>query len=74
MNHHSTHLFLWQGDRMWEFATGMFLIALSPGSLRLTAIYTFTSGGVVLFLGAFEGSWVDRYHRLPGEWATLTEV
>lgn len=51
---------------MWEFATGMFLIALNPDSLRLTAIYTFTSGGAVLLLGAFVGAWVDKYPRLPG--------
>lgn len=62
---HKTCLILFQGDRMWEFATGMFLIALNPGSLRLTAIYTFSSGGTVLLLGAFVGSWVDRYARLP---------
>ena len=52
---------------MWSFAVGLFLITLSPGSLRLTAIYGFVSGGSILLLGALIGDAVDRYHRLRGK-------
>lgn len=52
---------------MWQFATGMFLIALQPESLRLTATYTFASGGAVLLLGPIVGDWVDRYPRITGK-------
>ena len=52
---------------MWNFAVGMFLITLSPGSLRLTAIYGFMTGLSTLLFGALIGDAVDRYHRLRGK-------
>ena len=51
---------------MWQFAVGMFLVAIDPTSLRLTAIYGFASGGAILFLGALVGDWVDKNERLHG--------
>ena len=51
---------------MWSFAIGMFMIALSPNSLRLTAIYGLTGGLVILLTGAILGDWVDRYPRMKG--------
>ena len=52
---------------MWQFATGLFLVELSPGSLRLTAIYGFASGGAILLLGALVGDWVDKNPRMTGK-------
>ncbi|XP_078573219.1 ferroportin-like [Branchiostoma floridae x Branchiostoma japonicum] len=52
------------GDRMWSFAVALFLIELSPGSLRLTAVYGFSKSCAVLLLGAIIGDWVDRTARL----------
>lgn len=51
---------------MRQFALGMFLIELSPGSLRLSATYGFTSGGAILLLGAIIGDLVGRLPRLKG--------
>ena len=51
---------------MWSFAVGMFMIALSPNSLRLTAIYGLTGGLAILLTGAIVGDWVDRYPRMKG--------
>lgn len=52
---------------MWSFAVGMFMIALSPDSLRLTAIYGLTGGLAILLTGAILGDWVDSYPRMRGE-------
>ncbi|KAI8489962.1 hypothetical protein Bbelb_323230 [Branchiostoma belcheri] len=52
------------GDRMWSFAVALFLIDLSPGSLRLTAVYGFSKSCAVLLLGAIIGDWIDRTARL----------
>lgn len=55
-----------QGDRMWAFGVGMFMIEVSPESLQLTAIYGFSSGGAILFFGALVGDWIDNTARLKG--------
>lgn len=52
------------GDRMWSFAVGLFLIDISPKSLRLTATYGLTSGVMLFLLGAIIGDWVDKTERL----------
>ena len=51
---------------MWQFAVGLFLVDITPDSLRLTAIYGFTSGGAVLLFGAIVGDWIDKNPRLRG--------
>lgn len=58
--------FFTQDDRMWQFAVGIFLIELSPGSLRLTAIFGLSAGGATLLLGAIVGNWIDKTPRLRG--------
>ena len=45
---------------------GLFMVIISPESLRLTAIYGFASGGAILLLGALVGDWIDRTPRLRG--------
>ncbi|VDI15686.1 solute carrier family 40 (iron-regulated transporter), member 1, partial [Mytilus galloprovincialis] len=52
------------GDRMWSFGVGLFLIRLSPGSLRLVAIYGFSKGASVLLFAAIIGDWIDNTPRL----------
>lgn len=57
-----------QGDRMWSFGVGLFLIRLSPGSLRLVAIYGFSKGASVLLFAAIIGDWIDNTPRLRGRY------
>ncbi|XP_063428264.1 solute carrier family 40 member 1-like isoform X2 [Mytilus trossulus] len=52
------------GDRMWSFGVGLFLVRLSPGSLRLVAIYGFSKGASVLLFAAIIGDWIDNTPRL----------
>ena len=51
---------------------GLFMVIISPDSLRLTAIYGFASGSAVLLLGAVVGDWIDRTPRLSGTLYTRT--
>ncbi len=57
---------LLQGVRMWSFAVGMFMIDLSPDTLRLTAIYGLAGGLAITLTGPIMGNWVDRYPRMKG--------
>lgn len=57
---------VWQGDRMWSFGVGLFLISLSPDSLQLPAVYGFSSGGATLLFAGLIGYWVDNTPRLTG--------
>ncbi|XP_047133099.1 solute carrier family 40 member 1 isoform X1 [Hydra vulgaris] len=60
----SSFFFSSWGDRMWNFAVGLYLVKISPGSLQLTAIYgTVVTSSVILFAPAI-GSWIDRNNRL----------
>ena len=55
-----------QGDRMWHFAIGLYLVELTPGSLRLTAIYQLVSTLSIIIFGPLVGDWVDANPRLKG--------
>jgi len=55
-----------QGDRMWQFAVGLYLVRLNDGQLRLAAVFGLTCSGLILLLGGLIGSWVDRSSRLTG--------
>lgn len=52
---------------MWSFGVGLFMVIISPQSLRVTAIYGLCMGGSILLFGALVGDWVDRTPRLRGE-------
>lgn len=52
------------GDRMWHFAVALYLVHLADQSLRLAAIFGFSSAGAVLILGGIIGNWVDNNGRL----------
>ena len=51
---------------MWEFAVALYLVELTPGSLRLTAIFELVRALCIIFLGPFVGNWVDGNTRLRG--------
>ena len=51
---------------MWGFAVGLFLVAINPESLQLTAVYGLVQGATVLLLGPLVGDWVDSTARLTG--------
>lgn len=55
------------GDRMWSFAVGLFMIELSPGSLKWPAIYGLALSLSVVFCGSAVGRWVDKNQRWRGE-------
>ncbi len=56
---------LLQGDRMWNFAIGIYLVGFE-GSLILAAVLNFGSSGAILVLGGVLGNWVDNNTRLRG--------
>lgn len=51
---------------MWHFAIGLYLVELTPGSLRLTAIYQLVSTLSIIIFGPLVGDWVDANPRLKG--------
>jgi len=51
---------------MWHFAIGIYLVELTPGSLRLTAIYQLVSTLSIIIFGPLVGDWVDATPRLKG--------
>ncbi|XP_066926043.1 ferroportin-like [Clytia hemisphaerica] len=56
--------FTFWGDRMWQFATGIFLIQLTPESLRLAATYGLCLSLIAIIFSPMIGDWVDRTARL----------
>ncbi|XP_068248256.1 solute carrier family 40 member 1-like [Palaemon carinicauda] len=52
------------GDRMWMFAGGLFLFEVTPGSLRLAAIYGASLALTVIVFGSPVGRLVDQTNRL----------
>lgn len=55
-----------QGDWMWQFAAGLYLVHLANNELRLAAISGFTGGGLILVFGGVIGNWIDNNERLKG--------
>lgn len=55
-----------QGDWMWVFAAGLYLVHFNNGELLLAAIFGFIGGGAVLLFGGIIGHWVDKTARLRG--------
>ena len=51
---------------MWMFAIGLYLVELTPNSLRLTAIYGLVVSFTVALFGSTVGHWVDINPRLKG--------
>ena len=52
------------GDRIWDFALGIFMNKIAPDSLRLVAIQGFIINISVIIFGSFIGNWIDRNKRL----------
>lgn len=57
-------LFSAWGDRMWNFAIGLYLIKLTPNSVRLAAIYGLVWTSFAIIFTPALGDWIDRNHRL----------
>lgn len=51
---------------MWSFGVGLFMVIISPESLRVTAVYGLSVGSAVLLFGALVGDWIDKTPRLKG--------
>ena len=60
----SSFFFSSWGDRMWNFAVGLYLVKLTPGSLQLTAIYGAVVTSAVILFAPIMGNWIDRNNRL----------
>ena len=52
---------------MWSFGVGLFMMIISPESLRVTAVYGLCNNVAILLLGAVVGDWVDKTPRLKGK-------
>ncbi|CAM6128922.1 unnamed protein product [Calypogeia fissa] len=61
---YGSHLLSRWGDRMWEFAVGLFMIEVWPTSLLLAAVYGLTEAASIAIFGVIVGNWVDRTSRL----------
>jgi len=59
------------GDSMWLFAIPIFLMELSPGSLRLTATYGLVVAASIIVLGEIIGRWIDKTQRLKASRSSL---
>lgn len=69
---YASHFLSSWGDRMWMFAGGIFLLEVTPGSLRLAAVYGAALALTVIILGAPVGRWVDRSSRLRAAQLSLS--
>ena len=52
------------GDRIWDFALGIFMNLINPESLRLAAIQGFLINISVIVFGSAVGNWIDGNQRL----------
>ena len=50
----------------WWFASGLYMMKLAPGTLRLTAVYGFVISVTVMCFGASVGNWIDKTRRIKG--------
>ena len=48
-------------QRMWEFAIGLILLKLRPGSLALVAAFGLVDSCAQVLAGPFIGAYVDRH-------------
>ena len=60
------------GDRMWMFAVGLFMMELSPGTLKWPAIYGLTRSLAVVFFAPVIGRWIDSSPRWRGMQLCIT--
>ena len=52
------------GDRIWDFALGIFMNLICPENLRLAAIQGFMINTSVILFGSTIGNWIDKNKRL----------
>ncbi|CAF4046975.1 unnamed protein product [Rotaria sp. Silwood2] len=54
------------GDRMWNFAVGIYFISLNPTNLQSVALNGIALNLAVILFGTAIGDWIDRNPRLSG--------
>jgi hypothetical protein len=68
---YASHALATWGQRMWEFAVGLVMLELRPGSLRLVATSGLLGSLAGFFAGGAVGQYVDRQvHHLSLVWAS----
>ncbi|CAF3931038.1 unnamed protein product [Rotaria magnacalcarata] len=55
------------GDRMWNFAVGIYFISLNRDNLQSVALNGVAINLAVILFGGAIGDWIDRNQRLPGK-------
>ena len=57
---YASHALSTWGQRMWEFAVGLLMLQLRPGSLLLVSVFGLVDGGAQVMAGGAVGSYVGR--------------
>ncbi len=57
---YASHALSTWGQRMWEFAVGLLMLQLRPGSLLLVSVFGLVDGGAQVLAGGTVGSYVGR--------------
>ena len=57
---YASHALSTWGQRMWEFAVGLLMLRLRPGSLLLVSAFGLVDGGAQVLAGGTVGSYVGR--------------
>ena len=57
---YASHALSTWGQRMWEFAVGLFMLQLRPDSLLLVSVYGLVIGGAQVLSGGAVGHYVGR--------------
>ncbi|BDA48594.1 Solute carrier family 40 member 1 [Coccomyxa sp. Obi] len=61
---YGSHFLSTWGQRMWEFAIGLILLELRPGSLALVSVFGLVDSGAQVLAGPHIGAYIDRTPRL----------
>ncbi len=62
---YASHALSTWGQRMWEFAVGLLMLQLRPGSLLLVSVFGLIDGGAQVVAGGAVGSYVGRSAARP---------
>ena len=57
---YASHALSTWGQRMWEFAVGLLMLELRPGSLMLVSVFGLVDGGAQVLAGGAVGSYIGR--------------
>ena len=57
---YASHALSTWGQRMWEFAVGLLMLELRPGSLLLVSVFGMVDSGAQVLAGGAIGSYIGR--------------